>query len=69
MVYVKQIHNKLAFAPSGGTVASLSGYDTKQSDGEVSEMLEVWGLQSTLSLPGSLLPGVIALNRVLSMGK
>ena len=32
-----------------------SGYDTKQSDVEVSVMLELWGMQSTLSLP--LLPG------------
>ena len=26
-------------------------YDTKQSDGEVSVMLELWGMQSTPSLP------------------
>ena len=26
-------------------------YDTKQSDGEVPVMLELWGMQSTLSLP------------------
>ena len=30
-------------------------YDTKQSDGEVPVMLELWGMQSTFSLP--LLPG------------
>ena len=31
------------------------GYDTKQSDGKVPVMLELWGMQSTPSLP--LLPG------------
>ena len=31
------------------------GYDTKQSDGEVPVRLELWGMQSTPSLP--LLPG------------
>ena len=28
-----------------------SGYDTKQSDGKVSLILELWGMQSTPSLP------------------
>ena len=46
-------------------------YDTKQSDGEVSVMLELWGIQSTPSLP--LLPdplwsGVVAPERALSIG-
>ena len=27
------------------------GYDTKQSDGEVPVMLELWGMRSTPSLP------------------
>ena len=31
------------------------GYDTKQSDGEVPAMLEIWGMRSTPSLPS--LPG------------
>ena len=38
-------------------------YETKQSDGEVPVMLELWGMQSTLLLPsllGSLWPGVVA---------
>ena len=38
------------------------GYDTKQSDGEVPVMLELWGMWSTLSLPSlpsSLWPGVV----------
>ena len=45
-------------------------YDTKQSDGEVLVMLELWGIWSTPSLPslpGTLSPGVVALDRVLSM--
>ena len=38
-------------------------YDTKQSDGEVPAMLELWGMRSTPSfqlLPGPLWPGVVA---------
>ena len=47
-------------------------YDTKQSDGEASVMLELWGMQSTSSLPslsGLLWPEVVALDRLLSMGR
>ena len=47
------------------------GYDTKQSDGEVPAVLELWGMRSTPllpSLPGPLWPGVVALDRDLSMG-
>ena len=47
-------------------------YDTKQSDSEVLVMVELWGMQSTPSLPlllGPLWPGVIAPDRVLSMGQ
>ena len=39
------------------------GYDTKQSDGEVPAMLELWEMQSTPLLPllpGPLCPGVVA---------
>ena len=50
-----------------------SRYDTKQSDGEAPIMEELWRLlQSTPSLllhPGSLYPGVVAPDRVLSMGQ
>ena len=51
---------------------NCSGYDTKQSDGEVPVMLELWGMWSTPSLPS--LPGllwlrVVAPDRVLSMGQ
>ena len=47
------------------------GYDTKQSDGEVPVMLELWGMWSTPSLPllpGPLWPRVVAPDRALSMG-
>ena len=47
------------------------GYDTKQSDGEVPVMQELWGMRSTPSLPslpGQLCSGVVALARVLSKG-
>ena len=46
------------------------GYDTKQSDCEVPVMLELWGIQNTpssRSILGPLCPGVVALDRVLSM--
>ena len=52
--------------PNEGTV-----YGTKQSDGEVIAMVELWGMRSTpllLSLPGPLSPGVVAPDRALSMG-
>ena len=48
------------------------GYDTKQSDGEVPVMLELWEMWSTpslLLLPAPLWPRVVAHNRVLSMGQ
>ena len=46
-------------------------YDTEQSDGEVPVLLELWGIgspSSLPSLPGPLWPGVVATDRVLSMG-
>ena len=48
------------------------GYDTKQSDGEVPVMLELWGMLSTPSLPslpGLLWPELVAPDRVLSMSQ
>ena len=48
------------------------GFESKQSNGEVPVMLELRGMWSTLSLPslqGSLRPGVVAPDRVLSMGQ
>ena len=48
------------------------GYDTKQSDGEGSVMLELWGLRSTPSLtwfPGLLWSVVERSEKILSMGQ
>ena len=50
----------------------VSCYDTKQSEGEASVMMVLWGVQSIalLSLlPNSLRPGVVAHDRVLSIGQ
>ena len=47
-------------------------YDTKQSDVEGPVMLELWRMQSTPllpSLPGPLWPGVVELDKVISMGQ
>ena len=41
-------------------------YDTKQSDGVASIMLDIWGMPL---LPGPLQPGVVTPDRVLSMGQ
>ena len=49
----------------------ITPYDTKQSDGEVRVMQEVWGMRSTPLLPllpGPLLSGVVGLDRGPSMG-
>ena len=46
--------------------------NAKQSDGEASVMLELWGMHTNpllLSLTVSLWPGDVASNRVLSMGQ
>ena len=48
------------------------GYDIKQSDGEVPVMLELWGMRSTPFItiaPWPFWPGVVAHDRVLSMGQ
>ena len=54
------------------TITKFPGYDTKQSDGEVSVMLELWEMQIILSLP--MLPDplwyyLVAPDKVLSMGQ
>ena len=52
------------------TPNECSGYDTKQSDGEVPVMLKLWGMWSIPSLPllpGPQLPGVVGSDRVLSI--
>ena len=46
-------------------------FDTKQSDGKVPVILKLWGMRSTPSLPslpGPLLLGVVAPDRLLSTG-
>ena len=48
----------------------VSWFDTKQSDGEVPGLQELWGMQSSPSMPsltGPLWPGMVAPDRVLSM--
>ena len=50
----------------------ITGYDIKQSDGEGLAILGLCGMQSTPSLPslpGPLSLGMVAPDRVLSMGK
>ena len=50
----------------------VPGYDTKQSDGDASVMLVLWGMQSTSSLPSvavPLEPGMVAPDRALSMSQ
>ena len=50
----------------------MSVLDMTLSDGEASVMLEVWwmwGTPSSPSLPGQLWPGLVAPDRVLSMGQ
>ena len=58
---------------NSGFLCQLSSiYDTKQSDGEVPVMLELWGMQSTPSLPSLLhqiWPRVVTHDRVLSLGQ
>ena len=47
------------------------GYDTKQTDGEVPAVLELWRMRSTPLLPllpGPLWPGVVPTDRDLSLG-
>ena len=53
------------------TTNKCPGYDTK-ADNKVPVMLELWGIQSAHSLllpPGSLWPGVVASERIVSMGQ
>ena len=76
---------KVKFAQSAGAVEYTNyfsaerylpnecpGYDTKQSDGEVPVMLELWEMWSTPSLPslpGPLRTRVIAPDKVLFMAQ
>ena len=62
-----------ASVPKGNPPSNeCPGYDTKQSDGEASVMLELLGMRSTPSLPllpGLLKPREVAPDRVLSIGQ
>ena len=54
------------------TPKECPGYDTKQSDGEIPVMLELWemlGTHSLQSLTGPLWLSVMAPNRDISMGR
>ena len=58
-----RIHQMLLCKGVIPTPNNCPGYDTKQSDGEVPVMPELWGMWSTPSLPllsGSLWPRVVA---------
>ena len=44
------------FAEGYDSSNECPGYDTKQSDGEVSVMLELWGMRSIPSLPSLPVP-------------
>ena len=58
--------------PTASSPNKCSGYDTKQSDGVVPEMLEFWGMWSTPSLSlllDPLWPRMVAPDGVLSLGQ
>ena len=66
-----RIHRLLLCRGASPPPNDYPGYDTKQSDGEVTVMLKLWGMRSTPSLPllpGPLWPRVVAPDRVLFMG-
>ena len=61
-----------AFLQRVNTPHECLEYDSKQSDGEVPVMLELWQMWSTSSLPllpGPLWPRMVAPDRVLSMSQ
>ena len=69
------LQNTLKASLQRGKTPSMCFFNmtlNKQSDGETPVMLELWGMQSTSllpSLPGPLWFGVVAPDRVLSMGR
>ena len=66
-----QLPSRVTPLQRGNPTNECPCYDTKQSDGEVPAMLELWGIRSTPllpSLPGPLWPGVVAPDGALSMG-
>ena len=66
------LHTDYFFAEGLDFLNECSGYDTKQADGKVPVMLEVCGMWRTpllSSLPSLLWPGMVATDRVLSIGQ
>ena len=66
-----RIHRQLLRRRVRPPTNEYPAYDTKQSDGEVPAVLELWGMRSTPSLPslpGPLWPGVVTPDTALSMG-
>ena len=60
------------FSAKGLDSSKCLGYDTKQFDVEIQVMLKLWIMRSTHSLPslpGPLCSGVVAPDRVLSVGQ
>ena len=74
-VKITELPNQLGLdciSAEGLDSSECPGYDAKQSDGVVPVMLELWGMKSTTSLPSLPVPpwpGVLAPDRVLSMGQ
>ena len=70
--YVMKTKLKQTSVPSGWDPTNkCPGYDTKKSDGEVPVMVELWEMRNTPSLPslpGPILPGVVAADKALAMG-
>ena len=67
-----RIHRLLLYRGVRPSPNECPRYDTKQSDGEVLVMLELWGMRSTFSLPtlpGPLWSGMVVSDRVLSTGQ
>ena len=61
-------YSDVIFAEGYNSPNECPGNDTKQSNGEPTVRLELWGMRSTLlllSLPGPLCPGVVTHDRVL----
>ena len=66
------VEYKDCFSIACRSPSKCHGHDSKQSDDEVTVMLELWGIRSypsLPSLPGSLWPGVVASERILSFGQ
>ena len=65
------LHSRLGLLNTVTASLQTVLYDTKQSDGEVPVMMELWAMQSTPSLLwllGPLWPGKVASDRALFVG-